>query len=67
MNSLEDRITELETKVSFLELANQQMSDLIYAQQQQLDLHKNQVSAQLERIDNDSPSTSLLDEVPPHY
>ena len=67
MNSLEDRLTELETKVSFLELANQQMSDLIYAQQQQLDLHMQQVAAHLERIDNDNPSTSLLDEVPPHY
>lgn len=67
MNSLEERITELETKVSFLELANQEMSDLIYAQQQQFDAHKLAVAAQIERIENDSPSTSLLDEVPPHY
>ncbi len=67
MNNLEERITELENKVSFLELANQEMSDLIYAQQQQFDLHMRQVTAQLERIDNDNPATSLLDEVPPHY
>lgn len=67
MSSLEDRITELETKVSFLELANQQMSDLIYAQQQQLDAYILTINAKLESFDNDNPSTSLLDEVPPHY
>ncbi len=67
MSDIEERITELETKVSFLELANQELSDLIYAQQQQFDRHMRQVTAQIERIENDNPPTSLLDEVPPHY
>lgn len=67
MSSLEERLNELESKVSYLELANQQMSDLIYAQQKQFDVHMQQVTAQLERLDNDNPATSLLDEVPPHY
>ncbi len=67
MTNLEDRITELETKVSFLELANQELSDLIYEQQQRFDKHMRQVVAQIERMDNDNPPASLLDEVPPHY
>lgn len=67
MTSLEDRVNELEAKVSFLELANQQMSDLMYQQQQAFDRQMQRMSAKLERIDNDAPQTSLKDEIPPHY
>ncbi|MFK8031078.1 MAG: SlyX family protein [Gammaproteobacteria bacterium] len=68
MNTLEQRVDELEAKVSFLELANQQMSDLMYSQQREFDLQFQRISAQLERIDTDSsPATSLKDEIPPHY
>ncbi len=67
MNRLEKRVDELEAKVSFLELANQEMSDLMYAQQQEFDLQLRRFSARLERLDSDAPATSLKDEVPPHY
>ena len=67
MSSLEERVDELEAKVSFLELANQELSDLMYARQQEFDLHMRRVSAQLENMDSDAPATSLKDEIPPHY
>jgi len=67
MSSIEERVNELEAKVSFLELANQEMSDQLYAQRQEFDLYMRRVTAQLERMDNESPQTSLKDEVPPHY
>lgn len=67
MTSLEERVDELEAKVSFLELANQQMSDLMYRQQQEFDVHMQRLAAKLERLDNESAPTSLSDEVPPHY
>ncbi|MEM7083932.1 MAG: SlyX family protein [Pseudomonadota bacterium] len=68
VHELQQRIDELETKVSFLELANQEMSDVMYAQQQAIEKRLDRLSAALEKLEQpDAPSTSLLDDIPPHY
>lgn len=68
MSSIEHRIDELESKISFMELANQELSDLIYAQQQQIDNHFRDLAQQLRRIqDSVAPADSPQDEKPPHY
>lgn len=67
MSELQNRVTELETKVAFLEHANQQMSDLIYAQQKQLDRHISRTAQQIEGILATQVADNPGDEVPPHY
>lgn len=67
MSELEGRVTELEAKIAFLEDANQQMSDLIYAQQKQLERHIRHTAAQIEGIVASQVTDSPGDEVPPHY
>ena len=67
MSELEGRVTELEAKIAFIEHANQQMSDLIYAQQKQLDRHIRNTAQQIEGILASQIADNPGDEVPPHY
>lgn len=67
MNDLAQRVVELETKVAFLEHGNQQLSDLVYAQQKQLDKHIRDVARQIENIAATAAADNSGDEVPPHY
>lgn len=70
MNQYEDRIIELETKVSYQEDSIQQLNDVVTSQQNKLDqcqlavqeLHKRL----LELTDGSQPSQNK-DERPPHY
>lgn len=66
-SSEQDRLTELETKVSYLELANQELSDLIYQMQQQTDKHFRQILQQLSKLEDTQEQESPSEEVPPHY
>ncbi|NNF17511.1 MAG: SlyX family protein [Gammaproteobacteria bacterium] len=67
MSALEQRLEDLETKVSFLELANQELSDLLYDQQQQIDKHFHDLARQLRRLYENQVSDDQVDERPPHY
>ncbi|MBT8144404.1 MAG: SlyX family protein [Gammaproteobacteria bacterium] len=62
-----ERLTELEAKIAFLEDANQQMSDLIYKLQQQVDQHVRNTARQIETLAAAQTSGDPADEVPPHY
>jgi len=64
------RIEQLELKVTFLEQANAQLSDVIYQQRQELDALRLQLAGLLDRVEEDrSPATpySAEQEKPPHY
>lgn len=69
MKEMNQRFNELEEKIAHLENANQQMSELIYAQQKQLDRHISETLLRLEKMSAEQSyqANSLADEVPPHY
>jgi len=67
MKTPEERITELETKVAFMEQTNQELSDLIYAQQQQIDKHLRDIARNLESLQESHEQSNPADEKPPHY
>lgn len=66
---MEDRITELETKIAFQESAIQSMSDEMAAQQQQIALLIEEVSRMKKELQTtaSSPIINEADEPPPHY
>lgn len=66
----EDRIEALESKIAYLELGNQELSDVLYRQQQVMDA----LAARLERLDERLKSLEEQprgytepEEAPPHY
>lgn len=65
-----DMIERLETKIAFLEHANQELSDAVYAAQQQIDALREQVRLLAQRLasaaEQQRPYT-LEEEQPPHY
>ncbi|MBT8131931.1 MAG: SlyX family protein [Gammaproteobacteria bacterium] len=67
MSELDERITELENRIAFLEHASQQMSDLIYNQQKQIDRHVRDTARQIENLQQSMESGDSSDETPPHY
>lgn len=65
----DDRLTELEVKISFTEDLVDELNRTIFRQQQQIDFLAGEIKLmreQQERADQDVPR-SLLDEIPPHY
>lgn len=73
---MEERIIELETRLSFLEAAQDELSDALAKQQQTLLQLNKKLSRLLEHIEQAGeqeqggityPSANLADEVPPHY
>lgn len=68
MNS--ETIERIELKVAFLEHANQELSDVVYRQQQEIDSLRTQLLAFGSRIDALKSATneySAEEERPPHY
>ena len=66
----EHRITELEAKLAYQEVLLNEMSDVLYQQQQQLDLLGSRFSRLLERVhalESGSEAPDSGDEPPPHY
>ena len=64
-----DRIDALEFKVSHLERALQELSDVMYRQQREIDgmLELNrQLTSQLEQLETRGADASSV-EIPPHY
>ena len=65
----EDRLAELETRVSFQENLLTELNDQLAAQSQQLEALKEAVRVLHERLQDVAPSqlADTADETPPHY
>lgn len=64
-----DKLVDLEIKLTHLEHNNQELSDVYYAQQKQIDQLQQQISLlkeQLRQVQN-SDAPEVVDEPPPHY
>ncbi|QMU62710.1 MAG: SlyX protein [Gammaproteobacteria bacterium] len=67
---LEERIVELETKLSFQEDLLQELNSHVVNQQKKIDeltVLSNQLKEQYKEIVSSLPDASAGDEVPPHY
>jgi SlyX protein len=62
----DDRITNLEIKLSFTEDLIEKLNETIYKQQQQIEFLYRELKALKEQASS-SVRTSLKDEIPPHY
>ena len=63
----DDRITNLEIKLSFTEDLIEKLNETIYKQQQQIEFLYRELKAIKEQTNHTGGGTSLKDEVPPHY
>ena len=68
-NTMENRITDLEIKISYTEDMVEELNHTIYRQQQQIDFLINEIRSLREQIQRAAPQEqcSLRDEIPPHY
>lgn len=53
-----ETIERIELKVAFLERANQELSDVVYRQQQEIDVLRTQLAALVSRIDTLKSTTN---------
>ncbi len=69
LNSIENRLTELEIKASFNEDLLDQLNQVIVRQQEQMDALMREVAELRQRGPESGavPYRSLRDELPPHY
>ena len=65
----EDRITNLEIKLSFTEDLIEKLNQIVYKQQQQIEFLYRELKSIKEQasISGGGGSGSLKDEIPPHY
>ena len=64
----EDRITNLEIKLSFAEDLIEKLNETVYKQQQQIEFLYRELKAIKEQAVSAGPgAASLKDEIPPHY
>jgi SlyX protein len=64
----DDRITNLEIKLSFTEDLIEKLNETVYKQQQQIEFLYRELKAVKEQASSaDSGGGSLKDEIPPHY
>jgi SlyX protein len=65
----EDRITNLEIKLSFTEDLIEQLNQIVYKQQQQIEFLYRELKSIKEQAGSSggSGSGNLKDEIPPHY
>lgn len=61
------RIEALEVKIAHLEHALQQLSDVLYRQQQELDAQRLRLQRLLERPADAVGTSAQTVEIPPHY
>lgn len=66
---MEERLTELEIKISFSEDQIEELNKLIYQQQRQIELLASELRKLRDQMENPMPQEqrSLRDEIPPHY
>ena len=62
----EDRITNLEIKLSFTEDLIEQLNQTVYKQQQQIEFLYRELKSVKEQA-NSTGGGNLQDEIPPHY
>ena len=65
-NPSEDRITNLDIKLSFTEDLIEKLNETVYKQQQQIEFLYRELKAVKEQASSGG-SGSLKDEIPPHY
>ena len=68
--SAEQRLDELETRLSFQDHTVQQLNDILTDQQRQIDRLRAEIDTlrqRLEAIGSALPTHTAADEVPPHY
>ena len=67
--SIDNRLVELESRLTFYEEGMQSLSDLAYTQQQQIDRLQLRVERLTERLQDVSEAGvgKIVDEPPPHY
>jgi SlyX protein len=68
--SIEESIERLELKLAYLERANQELSDVVYRQQQELEELRSRVALLVARIDAMKAGETTYtpeQERPPHY
>ena len=61
---------QIELKIAFLEHANQELSDVVYRQQRELENLRARMTAYQRQIDtwkSEQTAFSAVDERPPHY
>ena len=63
----EDRITNLEIKLSFAEDLIEKLNETVYKQQQQIEFLYRELKAIKEQASSGGGGGSLKDEIPPHY
>lgn len=66
----DETIERLELKLAFLERANQELSDVVYRQQQEIETLRTQIAGLNSRIDSlrtEPTQCSAEEERPPHY
>lgn len=64
----DERITNLEIKLSFTEDLIEKLNETVYKQQQQIEFLYRELKAIKEQASSVSPGgSSLKDEIPPHY
>ena len=63
----DDRITNLEIKLSFTEDLIEKLNETVYKQQQQIEFLYRELKAIKEQASSGGGGGSLKDEIPPHY
>lgn len=67
---MSERLTDIETKLAFLEQANAELGEVVYAQRQELDALRERFEALLSRLEaaQSAPTDWTAEqEKPPHY
>lgn len=66
---MEDRLTELETKLSFAEDLIDELNRVVYRQQAQIDLMQQQITLLHQQVQAVTPEDKrdIREEIPPHY
>jgi uncharacterized coiled-coil protein SlyX len=67
---MNERLEQIETKIAYLEKANNDLSDVIYRQRQEIEALQAQLSQlkdRLEAAQNQPTPYTLEEERPPHY
>jgi len=67
--SIDERLNEVESRLTFQDEAIQSLSDLVYAQQRQLDRLQQTCDLLIQRLNEAAGDTpvKVIDEPPPHY
>jgi SlyX protein len=66
----DERLENLEAKLAYLEQANDELSDVLFAQQKALDdlaARLSRLAGRIDSLEDPGPGYTAADEKPPHY